>query len=236
MLSILRKASVVWLATVVVALAFPVHSLAALFDRGNGMIYDSEIDVLWLSDGNLALTNNFGVLGITTAGSMEWTTAKNWIAALNAAHYKGYADWRLPFTTQPDPSCSGQVGIVSYGYQCSGGELGHLFYQVFGGTPGSTIGTGNPSIEPITNIGTSYIYWSATEYYPGANIAWGFFFSGGFQYIYPAENFGYAWAVRDGDVAVVPEPPILVLVLLACSLYALRVVRPTLPFFDARLR
>ena len=108
---------------------------ATLIDRGNGLIFDDDLNITWLQDANLAVTNQFGLtLGVLSAeiaptGGMSWFSANNWIAGMNAANYKGFSDWRLPTTTQPDLSCSIQnlFGIVgqSGGLGCTGSEIGH---------------------------------------------------------------------------------------------------------------
>ena len=47
------------------------------------------------------------------------------------------------------------------------------------------------------------------EYAPVPNYAWGFITDNGYQY-YDFKGFSYyAWAVRSGDVAAVPEPGVM---------------------------
>jgi hypothetical protein len=131
---------------------------------------------------------------------MTWNQAQSWVAAMNAANYLGYSDWRLPVTSQPDASCGSQTGGVSYGYNCTGSELGHLFYQALGANASELAKFSN--VRPDT-------YWS-TEYAPFPNYAWAF---------WPAPTAGYGiqdrqlktnkflvWAVRSGDVAALPQP------------------------------
>jgi hypothetical protein len=72
---------------------------------------------------------------------MTWSSAVAWAAGLTFA---GHSDWRLPFTAQPDPSCSSVDGYgENYGYNCTGSEMGHL-----GNVEG--VSTGSPS--PFFNI------------------------------------------------------------------------------------
>ncbi len=59
---------------------------ASLIDRGNGLIYDTDLNVTWLADANLAMSNTFGVSGIDSNGHMTWFTAQNWISAMNTAN------------------------------------------------------------------------------------------------------------------------------------------------------
>jgi hypothetical protein len=178
-------------------------SYAALYDRGNGLIYDSDLNITWLADANLAASNTFGVSGITTgtlAGRMTWNTAQAWIAAMNADNYLGFSDWRLPFTVWPDSTCSG-------GYSCTGSDMGHLFYSELGGTAGNSILTStDPDLALFSNIVAGY-YWS-TDYLPSApdTDAWTFTFGAGQQLAIAKTVTRNVWAVRTGDVVVVPEP------------------------------
>ena len=136
---------------------------AALQSRLNGqVVYDTDLNVTWLANANLAATNTFGVSGIlkgSKAGLMSWTTAQKWIAAMNAANYLGYNNWELPTTLQPDASCGTQSSLrgveclifghfrlqpdascarTSFGVSCTGSMMGHLFYTELGGGVGSS--------------------------------------------------------------------------------------------------
>ena len=53
------------------------------------------------------------------------------------------------------------------------------------------------------------VYWSGTEYAPNPNLAWYFSTNDGLQYGVNKDNGYYAWAVRSGDVAAVPEPGVM---------------------------
>ena len=87
------------------------NATAALYDRGNGLIYDDVLDITWLQDANYAQTS-----GYDSDGAMTWNDANNW--ALNLT-YEGYSDWRLPVTQFPDATCydEGKIGS-SAGYNC----------------------------------------------------------------------------------------------------------------------
>lgn len=93
---------------------------AALVARSGGMVYDSMLDITWLADWN-------------TNGLMNWTTANDWA---NNLVFGGFDDWRLPTSLNVDGSgpCSG--------YNCTGSEMGHMFYDEFDATAGSPITTG----------------------------------------------------------------------------------------------
>jgi hypothetical protein len=176
---------------------------ATLIDRGNGMIYDSTQDITWLQNANLAGTR------------MNWDDSVAWAAGLSVG---GFKDWRLFNADPDDTNCSvnftpgGGFSQQYYGYNCTGNELGHLFYNEFGLTQdesvASLVGGTNTNFNLFTNV-QSFVYWSGTEYAPDTGNAWFFSTYDGYQSLYNKNNNGYAWAVRDGDVAAVPEPGVL---------------------------
>ena len=179
---------------------------------GGQVVNDTDRNIVWLANANLADTNSFGVSGIDADGTMSWLTAQNWIGAMNTANYLGYNDWRLPTTLQPDPSCGSQFnagapfGNQGFGVNCTGSEMGHLFYNELGGTAGSSILTsGDPDLGLFSNL-QSNIYWSGTEYGPNTPNAWLFYFNDGDQLNGFKDNTLYALAVRPGQVSAVPEP------------------------------
>jgi len=178
---------------------------AALVSRlGGQAVYDTDRNITWLADANLAASNTFGVTGIAVNGTMTWAKANEWIAAMNTANYLGYSDWRLPTTLQPDPSCGSQIGGVSFGYSCTGSDMGHLFYGELGGVAGqSIVTTHNANYSLFSNV-QSYFYLSGTSYAPDLGRAWGLFFAVGYQDGYGKSGAFGAWAVRPGDVIPVP--------------------------------
>ena len=93
--------------TLLAALALPGAAHAALLERlGGDAWYDDVLDITWLTNANLAASNQFGLtqsadvipgageVGLT--GRMNWDTANAWIAGMNAADHLDFDDWRLP--------------------------------------------------------------------------------------------------------------------------------------------
>ena len=148
--------------------------------------YDTDADLTWLEDAN------------TTGTTMNWEDARVWALGLDV---NGVSGWRLPGTLQPDASCAQQTNI-SYGYDCTGSELGNLFYNVLGNEAG-VLATNS---GPFSNV-QPYYYWSSTPVRPFPGYAYVFSMSYGFT------NYGavttplfYGWAVHSGDVGPVPVP------------------------------
>lgn len=187
---------------------------ASLIARGGGLIYDDDLGITWMANASLSVTNTFGAAGtINPTGTMSWLTAQNWIDAMNAQAYLGFGNWRLPDTLYPDPACTATSG----GHNCSGSEMGHLFYNELGGVAGHDIAdVHNSNYTLFKNIQPNQ-YWSRTTITqnpltPDDN-AWVFYFPGGVQQTIAVENFDAVWAVRDGDVvpSTVSEPAPLAL-------------------------
>ena len=177
---------------------FVVSAQAELKDMNDGTVYDTTTQLSWLKNAN-------------TAGLMTWDQAVAWAASLNSGSgYAGLTGWRLPTTTQPDASCSDQydpgpgAGIPSqgYGYNCTGSEMGDLYY-----TKGITSAT--PGL--FTNMQAD-TYWSGTVYAPNPTNAWFFYFGVYFGYgdqndVYKDTGL-YAWAVRPGARSTSAATPV----------------------------
>ena len=144
---------------------------------GGQAYYDDVADLTWLANANVN-------------GVMNWQAAKDWAAALDI---DGVTGWRLPMAHNSDvPSCSG--------YNCTGSEMGNMFYNVLGGVAGSSITTTHNSNYDLFSNVQSDDYWSSTEYAPNSAFAWDFGFGDGLQNLRGKGYNGYAWAVRAGDV------------------------------------
>lgn len=191
-------------------------------------VYDTDLNITWLANANLAATNTFGLAtnsyiaydgtggsvilnnGSWNSGSMTWGGAQMWIAAMNAANYLGYSDWRLPSTTDMGtPGCDYSYNGTDCGYNSTGSEMSHLFYTELGNkgfydTFGAAQPYGLVNTGPFTNF-QSASYWS-TEYAPAGGNGWNFNFGFGAQgFDYKGYNY-FTLAVRDGQVATAPVP------------------------------
>ena len=199
------------LSRLALAAALSVATLSAqagLVARPGGMVNDTVQNITWLQNWN-------------TNGRMDWTTANNWA---NNLVYGGFDNWRLPTAnTTASSNCSANANPGGgfpqqyFGYNCTGSEMGHMFYNEFGATAGNSIlaGSNAANLALFTNV-HSYYYWSGTEYAPFPDCAWLFFANSGGQEFGGKLIVLYAVAVRPGDVvASVPEPQTLALVLLA---------------------
>lgn len=186
---------------------------AELFDRGGGLIYDNVLNVTWLSDANYAVTQyavSGGVEGVID-GLMNWNDANTWAASLDISRFVGESltGWRLPTALNSggsEPSC--------FSFNCTGTELGHMFYNNLGASAGNSIlsGTNTANIALFTNLQYNFDYhWFGTtatpiEQFVPENAAYVFRLANGNQSIFQKDIWLNAWAVRPGDVPAVPEP------------------------------
>ncbi len=195
--------------------------------------YDTDLNITWVADGNLAPTHDFGVSGMGTStsgfGAMGWDTSQAWIAAMNTAGYLGVSDWRhtrVVDTDGPDPDALGDDGcnLAYSGTDCgwnvdpATGEIAHLYYVTLGNIGGydpagvhqDWCDTGLPAppacltnVGPFSNFFPNH-YWTGTEFAPDVTKAWEFNARIGLQNIAVKTRISYVWPVRDGDIALLP--------------------------------
>lgn len=178
-------------ASVTTALVLSTSANAALIERLGGLAYyDTDADLTWLADANAAGT------------AMNWDAANTWAASLNVAGIDG---WRLASANNmPDASCDPANNDGTF-YNCTGTELGHLFYSVLGGSANTSIITShNANYDLFSNIQGDGNYWSATE--DSASRAWDIYMGQGDLGDTSKSTSYYAWAVHSGDVSAVPVP------------------------------
>lgn len=197
-----------------ITLSFSNVSVAELFDRGDGLIYDNVLDITWLQNANLAASNLFGLTYDEPLGyymsdnsgyegyiysfnnSMNWPGAMFWIDAMNTANYLGFNDWRLP---DMDKNNDGTVVVcaTSTESECQDNEFGHLYYYGTGTTLGSGITSSNP--DPFINVLNGYL--SSTEHALNTKSVWNFRFNYNYRMDVSGKNSNlHVWAVRSGDV------------------------------------
>ncbi len=148
------------------------------------------------ADAEFAYDTVLGATWYLTANNtpMTWDNAKSWAAGLTVGTFSG---WSLPSATD---NC--------FGYDCTNSQMGELYYTALGNPAGGPLTT----TSPFKNL-QSYDYWSGTEYALDPGSVWLFNTSFGTQNAI-AKNVGlYALAVRPGDVAAVPEPGTVALLL-----------------------
>jgi hypothetical protein len=143
---------------------------ATLIPSADGLtVYDTILHVTWLANANLAgaSAGHFSISTITPGGAMDYATALQWVAALNAANggagYLGHNTWQLPASVLIDAACNA-VGPnnVSFGFGCALSAMPSLFYQSLGfHYPNTAVPMPDNTTGPFHDF-QPYLYWSAT--------------------------------------------------------------------------
>lgn len=170
--------------------------------RANGsMVYDTATNLTWITDASLG--------GLRTQAD-----ALSWAQTLD---FGGFADWRLPTVTPVNGIAlnldyaedgSTDIGLNNAGRNT---ELGHLFHVSLGNSSAGLVNTGpfTGLADPADPFGP--VFWTGTATEPGWALS--FFMGMGAQEALATDTLGRAWAVRVGDVAAVPEPGSVALLL-----------------------
>ena len=193
---------------VVILISCSVTAYADLFNRGtddagNRLIYDSDLNITWYD-----YTNSFDT----------WQNQVGWASTLSVSGgslLETYDNWRLPASLEA-PWFFGFDGSSTVGLNITSSEMGHLFYTELGNighydTTGTqtSCGGGYPSCLANTNAFQNLLsipYWSGTERIDATGQSFTFDFFNGDQLTTDHYVQYSAMAVRDGDVAIVPEP------------------------------
>jgi len=221
-------------------LCVSLNSFGALYDRGNGLIYDDVLDITWLQDANYAHSSGYSLnnateniysispLKISADGQMAWEAAKNWAYNLT---YMGFTEFRLPSTNFIDSNdvytntCWANDGSCGRGFNITNSELGHMYYVNLENPsevdengndqfPGNGIDNLNTNfldstsnqIKDFINISYAGQIWFAEGYQSYQSNAYRFITRNGMQRDGAKYQFGYAWAVHDGDIGLAPVP------------------------------
>ena len=187
---------------------------AALWDRGSGLIYDDDLDVTWLQDVNYGQTSGYDdiLYGYDTQGGMLWEDAITWANGLE--YYDSirgitWGDWRLP-------SAYNQDGSGPDTGPSPGSELGHLYFIELGNSEATHLTNTGPFLNlqkhvVVLGISKPIQFWTGDEHWIPV-LAYSYCFKvGGQGMSHIADDFIFAWAVRDGDVEVIPTPSAVLL-------------------------
>jgi hypothetical protein len=218
---------------------FTSQSFGALYDRGGGLIYDDVLDVTWLQDANYAKTQNYSSLQngkLTWYDALTWAPGLTYYDSVRNVTWD---DWRLPSIKPLDPVVGWQMGISTNGDQddaynvsapgtkyagSTQSELAYMYFNNLGNTSRCPVGLGwggcstaDPlsftlNTGPFINLNKG-IYWTGSdENLPYAD-GWGLDMGSqwGLQGAFNAAVPQIAWAVRDGDVGIVPIPASFIL-------------------------
>ena len=194
------------------SLCVSLNSLGALYDRGNGLIYDDALDITWLQDAK-HLWHQFIIEGALTThwyqqysplnsdGQMTWAAANLWV---NNLDYGGFNNWRLPSIRDKQFS----------GYNIASSELGYMFYENLDNEAGQSILSNsglvitseNGTVSSFTNV-QDLPYWYSELVEADSQYAWAFHAGVGLQRTFSTSSMAaIAWPVHDGDIGLAPVP------------------------------
>jgi hypothetical protein len=225
-------------AIILLTAAFSTSAGAALEPRlGGTMYFDTVLQVTWMADANAIAGTPYDDGAVSDDGRVSWANAVAWADSLV---FGGYDDWRLPVVrplngdhfvlTAPlayDGSKdrgynvaapgsaypSSPASELAYMFHVNLGNLGYYALTATDKTDPPQPGWGLTNTGPFSDLYAEQ-YWTGTIY-PLPNWAFRFGFGNGDQFgddTTTQFNIFRAWAVRDGDVAAVPEPGSLGLV------------------------
>lgn len=170
-------------------------------------VFDPVADVTWLA-------------AWSGTDKKNWTDANAWAAGLGdyGLTWKAGSSWALPAIVDLDDGGVDYVAGCDFGADCgydvydsttrvSNSLLAYMYYDVLGNTKSTGAGGGLENTGPFTGV-VPGVFWSSTPLNTAVldNNAWVFDYAGGQQgHDFINKEFGYV-AVRQGDVAPIPEP------------------------------
>lgn len=179
--------------------------------------YDSPRDLMWLADANAAAGSHFDNGSNGGDGRMTLPAAHFWAGSLAVG---SVSDWRLPTLVDlGSPGCDAAYADSDCGYNVdtAGSEMAAMFHDVLGNLSAfDRDGRARPGVSgtdfglvdsgPFINLKND-AYWLGTPYpSPTVPSGWSFFTLSGRQLPFAHSAEMFAWAVRSGDIAPVPEP------------------------------
>ncbi len=163
----------------------------------SALIWDKDID----ANGNSLVWLDYSNDSNIWQGQHDWAgglDAQMWVELLpDYSVIWDDSQWRLPDAHNQDGTGP------DFGYNITGSEMGHLFYEELG-LSGDSVTNAQLNASEFNNL-RSTMYWSGTEYADVTGNAWFFKMNDGFQHYYKS-NYVYGLAVRSGQVSAVPVP------------------------------
>jgi hypothetical protein len=189
-------------------------------------VYDAVNGVTWLTDADLAASvvadsaddpatsldtpPRFGLPlcnpdstddCIWPDGAMSYTSAQKWVKRMNAASYLGHDNWQLPSTPLKDSGCSSKgPSNNNFGFGCSAGALGSLYYVGMGITaPNTAVPIPPNTVGPFLNFQPA-TYWSHSKGGGLADSIANFSFADGAQGGTNTFNYAYVLPLIKGRI------------------------------------
>lgn len=209
-------------------------TLTSYTSNGADLVYSSISDVTWTKDADLLGTwmaastdaNGNGILDLIDdimvgnnivgprdfsrfgGGTVSIYGAFAFVSYLNRINYGGINNWYLPTMTNTT------VGPATTNGNSQGDEMAELFYSELNGIVDSPF----PNTTTFDFDLRSGLYWSGTGFVQDPRQAW--YFGNGFQNTLSTNNKLYVWAISSGQVAAVPEPDSMALLLTVLGVLA----------------
>jgi hypothetical protein len=204
-------------AIIIANLALVSPAGAELHDRGGGLIYDDVLDVTWLQDAAWHVTSN--APNVDANGRMLWQDAMNWASSLVyhvSVRNIDWDDWRLthalPVNRTAYDLTNAPDGTTDNGYNITSpaSELSYMYHVNLGNlslldTQGNLQpGYGLNNTGPFAGLESS-AYWTNNDWPADPNKAFVIGMGNGHQNSFEKDTALSVWAVRDGDVAILPD-------------------------------